>query len=305
MYKKIVSAVLAAATAVTFSASAFAASTTADPSHKEMDVGTLVSTPTINITWPTAAAVVLNPYKMRVKVTLGTGGKAPTVADDTALKVDGDTVLAPELAFQNKGNSEVQISITGSVNAYTTVDKAGNALVDKDGNPTNSLATGDKAPWDATAPSGQKDEDGNPILGKAITSLSSKITIATAAIKQPTWSGVGDSAKLTAGETKNSVLLYVEAGTPDAAGKVFTYSGAFDAKSTNQMILNTKDTTKALFTVAAKTGVQNIKVCGDVATAPAIGWDKVAKTDGISVKLVFDASPVAPLPPKPTEAPTP
>lgn len=296
MYKKIVSAVLAAATAVTFSASAFAASTTADPSHKEMDVGTLVSTPTINITWPTAAAVVLNPYKMKVKVTVA-AGKDPTVADDTALKVDGDTVLAPELAFQNKGNSEVQISITGSVNAYTTVDKAGNALVDKDGNPTNSLATGDQVAWN---PTGGTDKSGAPITG-----LTSKITIATAAIKQPTWSGVGDSAKLTAGETKNSVLLYVEVGTPDAAGKVFTYSGAFDAKSTNQMILNTKDTTKALFTVAAKTGVQNIKVCGDVATTPAIGWDKVAKTDGISVKLVFDASPVAPLPPKPTEATTP
>ena len=70
------------------------------------------------------------------------------------------------------------------------------------------------------------------------------------------------------------------------------------------MILTTKDTTKALFNVAAKTGVANIQVRGDVATAPTLGWDKVAKTDGINVNLIFDASPVAPLPEKPvTEAP--
>lgn len=296
MYKKIVSAVLAAATAVTFSASAFAASTTADPSHKEMDVGTLVSTPAINITWPTTAGVVLNPYKTKIKVTLA-AGKAPSVADDTATTNKGDTVISPELVFSNKGNSEVQISVTGSVNAYTTVDKAGAPLLDKDGNPTNSLATGDQVAWN---PTGGTDKSGAPITG-----LTSKITIATAAIKQPTWSGVGDSAKLTAGETKNSVLLYVEAGTPDATGKVFTYADSFDTKNTRQMLLGTKDVTKALFTIAAKTGVQNAQVRGDVATAPTIGWDKVAKTDGISVKLVFDASPIAPLPPKPTEATTP
>lgn len=284
MYKKIVSAVLAAATAISISTSAFAAETT-DPSHKAMEVGTLVSTPTINITWPTVAAVVLNPYKMRVKVTAA-AGKAPTVADDTSMKVDGDTVLSPEMVFSNKGNSEVQISVTGSVAAYTTVDKNGNALVDKDGNPTNSLATGDKAPWDAAT-------------SKAITSLTSKITIATAAIKQPAWDSSG--TKLVAGETKNSVLLYVEVGTPVVEGSktTYTYASGFDTKNTNQMILSTKDTTKALFTVAAKTGVANIQVRGDVATAPTLGWDKVAKTDGVDVKLVFDASPVAPLPPKP------
>ena len=301
MCKKMISAVLAAATALSLSASVFAAETT-DPSHKALDVGTVVSTPTINVTWPTAAAVVLNPYKMRVKVTAA-AGKAPTIADDTAAKEDGDTVISPELTFLNKGNSEVQISVTASVAAYTTVDKNGNALVDKDGNPTNSLATGDKAPWDATAPSGQKDADGNPILGKAITGLSSKITIATAAIKQPTWDAKGE--KLVAGETKNSVLIYVEAATETVNGskKEYTYAEAFDTKNTNQMLLNNKDTTKALVNVAAKTGEARIQVRGDVATAPTIGWDKVAKTDGIDVKLVFDASPVAPLPEKPVTTP--
>lgn len=296
MCKKMISAVLAAATALSLSASVFAAETT-DPSHKAMEVGTLVSTPTINITWPTVAAVVLNPYKMKVKVT-ATAGKDPTVADDTTATAKDDTVMGPELTFANKGNSEVQISVTGSVSLWTTVDAKGNALVDKDGNPTKSNATGDKAPWDATAPSGQKNEDGTPILGKAITSgLTPKISLATTAIKQPTWDAKGE--KIVAGDTKNSVLLYVEAGTPDATGKTFTYADTFSTTNTSQMLLTAKDTTKALVTIAAKTGTANLQIRGDVATAPTIGWDKVAKTDGFDLHLVFDASPVAPLPPKP------
>lgn len=303
MYKKIVSAVLAAATALSLSATAFAAAA-ADPSHKEMEVGTLVATPTISITWPTTAGVVLNPYKMKTKVTLA-AGKAPTVADDTTATAKDDTVMSPELLFLNKGNSEVQISVTGSVAAYTTVDKNGNPLVDKDGNPTNSLGTGDQAPWDATAPSGQRDEDGNPILGKAITGLTSKIAIATAVIKQPTWDATG--TKIVAGDTKNSVLLYVEVGTPVVEGSKTTYTflDKFDTRNTTQMLLTTKETTKALCTIAAKTGSATLQVRGDVATAPTIGWDKVAKTDGIDVKLVFDASPVAPLPEKPVTTPAP
>ncbi|MDE6725401.1 MAG: hypothetical protein K2J79_07325 [Ruminiclostridium sp.] len=301
MNKKLISAVLAAATALSLSASAFAAETK-DPAHQVMEVGTLVSTPTINITWPTTAAVVLNPYKMKIKVTAA-AGKAPTVADDTTATAKDDTVMSPEMTFSNKGNSDVQISVTGSINAYTTVDKNGNPLVDKNGQPTNSLATGDEAPWDATAPSGQKDGDGNPILGKAITGLTSKISIVTAAIKQPTWDAKGE--KLIAGETKNSVLVYVEVATETKEGSKVTYSYAngYDVKNTNQMVLNTKETTKALFNVAAKTGTAQVQVRGDVATAPTLGWDKVAKTDGVKVNLIFDASPVAPLPPKPETTP--
>ena len=202
MCKKMISAVLAAATAISFSASAFAAETT-DPSHKAMEVGTLVSTPTINITWPTAAAVVLNPYKMRVKVTAA-AGKAPTVADDTAAKVDGDTVISPEMVFSNKGNSEVQISVTGSVTPWTTVDAKGEALVNADGDPTDSLGKNGQA----------VDANGRNV------SATSKITIATAAIKQPTWDAKGE--KIVAGETKNSVLLYVEAATAVTEGSKVT-----------------------------------------------------------------------------------
>ena len=302
MNKKLISAVLAAATALSLSASAFAAET-ADPSHHAMDVGTLVSTPTINMTWPTVAAVVLNPYKMKVKVT-ATAGKAPTTADDTAATAKNDTVMGPEMTFANKGNSDVSIIVTGSVSLWTTVDSKGNPLVDKDGNPTKSNATGDKAPWDATAPSGQKNEDGSPILGKVITSgMTPKISLATTAIKQPTWDAKGE--KIVAGETKNSVLLYIEAGTATKTGSTttYTYADAFSTTNTSQMLLTAKDTTKTLATVEAKTGTINLAVRGDVATAPTIGWDKVAKTDGFDLNLVFDVSPVAPLPEKPVTTP--
>lgn len=270
MNKKLISVVMAAATALSLSVSAFATSA-ADPSHKELDVDTQLSTPTINITWPTTAGVVLNPYKMKVKYAPGSGGKPGTVTDDTTASADDSTIISPEMQFQNKGNSEVAITVTGSVSATTTFNDKGESL----GN----------------------DEEGN-----AITAVSKKVTFATAPIKQPSYDKTG---KLVAGETKNLVLIYLEVGELDASSKKYTYSGAYDKNNANQMILSTKDTSKKLFTIPAKTGTANVKVCGDVATAPTIGWDQIAKTETVNVKLVFDASPVAPLPEKPAETTTP
>ena len=286
MCKKMISAVLAAATAISLSATAFAAET-ADPSHKAMEVGTLVSTPEIKMTYPTVAAVVLNPYKMKVALT-ATAGKDPTVKAD-ASKGDDSTVLSADMTFTNGGDSAVQITVTGSVTAVTTVDSKGNALLNADGEATDSIGSNGQA----------VDENGKNV------SATSKITFATAAIKQPTWDTKGE--KIVAGETKNSVLLYVEVGESAVSGSTvtYTYSGAYDSKSDKQMLLSNKETKKALCTLGVSdtkdktANVAQMKVCGDVATAPTLGWDQVAKTDSIKVALVFDVSPVAPLPEKP------
>ena len=174
MNKKLISAVLAAATALSLSASAFAATVTDDPAHKEMEVGTLVSTPEIKVTYPTVAAVVLNPYKMKVALTAA-AGKDPTVKAD-ASKGDDSTVLSADMTFTNGGDSAVQITVTGSVQAVTTVDSKGAPLLNEDGDPTDSIGTNGPAVDQTT---------------KKAISASSKITFASAAIKQPAWDAKG------------------------------------------------------------------------------------------------------------------
>lgn len=264
MNKKIISAVLVIAAALSMSASAFAASA-ADPTHHETDVETEMSIPVINITWPTSASVVLNPYRMKVNYTDETGARSGTSV--SGAEADSSTIISPELVFSNKGSSDVAITVTGSVTATTTVNERGELLgVDKFNNP--------------------------------ITAVSSKISFATSAIEQPSFDSEGN---FIAGETDNVILLYLEVGQPvtDNGGTTYTYTGVYDENNNNQMLLGTKNTSKKLFTIPAENGSANIKICGDMSTNPTIGWDRIADTEEINVKLVFDASPVAPVPDKP------
>ena len=300
MNKKIISAVLAAATALSLSASAFAATTTADPSHVELDVASTIASPVIAIKWPTNAGVALNPYKMKVTPTV-TAGKID-VKDDASKGTD-DTIICPDLVIDNStGTSSVSIIATASVVAYTTVDKNGDPLKDKDGNPTTSIAVGDAKAVvaDLNTDGTQKTEaDGTTLKWKAATPAALKTSFVSAAIKQPTW--VKDSKgeyKLQAGETKNAVLLCL-VGAVSTGTNTYAF-GDLDVKGENVLVLSNKEATKSVLTVAAK-GKGCIKFRGDVATTPTIGWDQVKKTEGIKVNVIFDASPVAPIPEKPVD----
>lgn len=228
-------------------------------SSDESSDGALAQVPTIDITWPTTAGVVLNPYKMKIKMTPSADGKAPVIVEDPNGK--GETLLSNELSFINNGSCEVNVSVTGSVTAVTTVDSSGNKLVDSEGNP--------------------------------VTTPSEQIIIATAPIKQPEWNSEGTS--IIQGDTNNSVFIYLEASDKlDATGKNGVYTGVYDSKNKNQMLLTIQETTKDLFSISAKegskAGVTNLKIFGDISTAPSVGWDKVAKTDNIKIILVFDVS---------------
>lgn len=243
--------------------------TSTDTSNDTPEVA-LAQIPTIDVTWPTTAGVVLNPYKMKIKMTPSADGKAPVIAEDPDGK--GETLLSNELSFINNGSCEVNVSVTGSVSAVTTVDSSGNKLVDSEGNP--------------------------------VTTPSEQIVIANAPIKQPQWDSEGTS--IIQGDTSNSVFIYLEASDKlDATGKNGVYTGVYDSKNKNQMLLTIQETTKDLFSISAKegskAGVTNLKICGDISTAPSVGWDKVAKTDNIKIILVFDVSLVTPV----TENPLP
>ncbi len=226
-----------------------------------------VETPVINVTWPTTAGIVLNPYKMKINMSPSSHGQKPVIFEDP--EAEGKTVLSNELAFVNNGSCKVNVFVTGSVSAVTTVDRYGNPLVDSEGNP--------------------------------VTTPSKQITIATSPIKQPAWDSSGTS--VIDGDRNNSVFIYLEASDRlDSTGKSAVYSGAYDSNNENQMLLSTVETTKNLFSISAKedgnSGITNLKIFGDISTSPAVSWDQVAATDSIKISLVFDVKPAEPLPKK-------
>lgn len=289
MKKQLISAVLAAATALSLSATAFAAAST-DKSHFEVPVDTLVTTPKIDITWPTTAGIVLNPYTMSITVTSSASG-VTTKVDTTGKTGDDSTVISPELKFTSKSEAEVKITVTGSIAATTMYDDKGNRLTIQDTNDDGSLkfeADGKTKVMTDTNP------DGTPV-----TKPSTKIKIATAPLKQPTWDATG--TKLTPGDTYNSIFLYFEAAastTGSSTSVTGVYSDKFATSNTNQMVLTSKDTSKELFRIPLN-GTACAKVRGDVSTMPTVGWDKIVKTEEVNIKLIFDASPVAKLPEPP------
>lgn len=261
MTKKLISAFLAAAAALSFSASAFAEST----SH-EIDVDALMMIPAVNITWPTKAKIILNPYQMSV---------APTSAEYSGSEYD--TLISPELSVTNNGETEIQINVSGSVTPWTTVDENGRLLRDKNGKETNSIATGSRAAVD------QINTD------KRINAVS-KITVADDAIVHP---GYDANGEYSTGDTENKVLVYIE--VPD---KIYGYAGGYSKDNPNQILLGTDKVSDRALTVIEAGDTAKIKLCGDVSTDPIVPWLEVADTDGIDIHLIFSASPVAPLPEK-------
>lgn len=215
---------------------------------------TITEVSTINIVWPTSVGVVFNPYRLKIKMTESEADHSVTFAESS----DGssETVLSNEMSFINKGDTEVKVTVKGSVSAVTTVDSNGKTLYDSEGNPTTRPST-------------------NIVFTDEPINLFN----------------IGNASR------KNAILLYLEATTQfDSSGQHGVYSGVFDKRNENQMLLGTEETTKNLFNIAPKNGdkdgVTNLKICGDMETEPDIGWDIVSKTDKINIILVFEAVPV-------------
>ncbi len=218
----------------------------------DVDV-TISQVSTINIVWPTSVSVVFNPYRLKIKAT-----ENPDHSVTFAENSDGisETVLSSEMAFINKGDCKVKVTVTGSVSAVTSADAYGNPLLDSQGNlitkPSKNIVFVDKPIDSYTTDYGSRK---NAIL-----------------------------------------LYLEATSRFDSSGVHGVYKGVYDRDYENQMLLGNEETTKNLFCIAPndgeKDGVTNVKICGDMETEPEVSWDKVSKTDQIKIILVFEATPV-------------
>ena len=220
----------------------------------DVDV-TISQVSTIDIVWPTSVSVVFNPYRLKVK----NDSEEHSLSFAGGSDESSETVLSGEMAFINRGDCEVKVTVTGSVTAVTSTDLYGNPLLDNKGNP--------------------------------ITKPSENIVF----VDKPLDLNNPNNADVT--PRKNAILLYLEATSQfDSTGTYGIYSGIYDRDNANQMLLGSKEISKNLFNIAPndgeKDGVTNVKICGDMETDPDVSWSEVSRTDQIKIILVFEAAPL-------------
>ena len=253
MKKKIIAVVLAAASALSLTTSVSAAggkttisgngtgtNSMTGSTNMTIEATALMAIPAVTITWPTAAGVILNPYKMKVDIpTSGLTEKTSIKGSTKATAVDY-IILSPELKFKNTGTSKVAITVSGfSANAMTV-----------------------------------KGDDGS--------ALATPVPSTNGSIQQ--------------GETENKILMYLEVGTPayDDNNRLlpnYNYSGTYSKSSQKQLVVGTTDTPAAktkFFEIDANNGEARIMVCGDMAQNPTVPWSRLAGTEEVNVKIIFD-----------------
>lgn len=268
MKKKIIAVVLAAASvlSLTTSVSAAGGKTTISgngtgtnsmtgSTNMTIEATALMAIPAVTITWPTAAGVILNPYKMKVDIpTSGLTEKTSIKGSTKATAVDY-IILSPELKFKNTGTSKVAITVSGfSANAMTVKGDDGSALA-------------------TPVPSTKISFTTDPILHEKHT-----------------------NGSIQQGETENKILMYLEVGTPayDDNNRLlpnYNYSGTYSKSSQKQLVVGTTDTPAAktkFFEIDANNGEARIMVCGDMAQNPTVPWSRLAGTEEVNVKIIFD-----------------
>ena len=247
MKKKIIAVVLAAASALSLTTSVSAAggkttisgngtgtNSMTGSTNMTIEATALMAIPAVTITWPTAAGVILNPYKMKVDIpTSGLTEKTSIKGSTKATAVDY-IILSPELKFKNTGTSKVAITPVPSTKISFTTD---------------------------------------PILHEKHT-----------------------NGSIQQGETENKILMYLEVGTPayDDNNRLlpnYNYSGTYSKSSQKQLVVGTTDTPAAktkFFEIDANNGEARIMVCGDMAQNPTVPWSRLAGTEEVNVKIIFD-----------------
>lgn len=93
-FKKFASAVMAGAMALSLTAPAFASS-------GKVDVAGSINLPTINVVLPTTASMIMNPYKLNVKL---------NPKDETEIPTQ-DQIVSPLMTVKNLSNIGVQVGI--------------------------------------------------------------------------------------------------------------------------------------------------------------------------------------------------
>lgn len=262
MTKKITAIVVAAASALSLAVSASAATGTTinkGTTSFGVDATALMAIPPVTITWPTAAGVILNPYKMKVDIPTASITATTKVAGSTKNTAVDYSILSPELKFVNTGLADVAITVSSFSAEAKTVKAADGTVLD--------------------------------------TPTASTIKFATTAIKHETVKE--STGAVTAGDVTNSVLLFLEVATPtvdDTTGKItgYTYTNSYSSTNKQQLIAGTTAAPKnavKFFNVPAKgavNGEAHVMVCGDMSYNPTVPWSQIALTDEISVSMVFD-----------------
>jgi len=206
-FKRMKSALLAGALALSLAAPAFAAT---DPLAPSLAIKSETKVPTINLLMPTEPAIVLNPYKL--KVTLGT------------VKDSQDPIVSPVMSVTNLSDCPLQVGVK------TTV-KVGGAV---------ALAADDTGFASAAAPTvvlELKGEIGDK-AGTALASPKSKV-INTADTPTDLTDFVNDGN--VAAAATNTMAAGVN-GKAAAAGGVFNFQFTGKAATNAKISWTAKDT---------------------------------------------------------------
>lgn len=268
MKKKIIAVVLAAASALSLTTSVSAAggkttisgngtgtNSMTGSTNMTIEATALMAIPAVTITWPTAAGVILNPYRMKVDIPTSGLTEKTSIKGSTKVTARDYAILSPELKFKNTGTAKVAITVSQfSAEALTVKADDGTAL--------------------------------------ATPTASTKVSFTTDPIKHE----IHDNGTIEQGETANKILMYLEVGTPayDDNGRLKTeydYTDSYNKASQKQLVAGTPDTpaTKTkFFEIDANNGEARIMVCGDMAQNPTVPWTRLAGTEEVNVKIVFD-----------------
>ncbi len=330
--KQILAVLLAGLCAASMSVSAFAAgddeitmapaATKADYTDAEqlanwtMGVETEVQPASLKVTLPTTTTVLVNPYRMEVKI------------NDTDTSYD--TVLSPEMEIINNSKCAIKVGVKGMIETYTKLDVTdstvwkgldtidsdcaltanatlvnpdGGAAVEIDG--TSDILTDGKqyATSDGYAltvkytKSTYKTDSSLNKAGTVTVSgyvASKNIKLATAAMKDP------DTEK------GNSIYMFVEGTLTSGNYAAFTKASNAGVKDTKtgtistvgQLVLSAKEATgTVLYLKSGETGYT--RVSGQAATAPTNSWASLKDKFNTSLTYVIDAvanpAPTAPV----------
>lgn len=270
----------------------------------ELNVDSDVKQPTLDVSLPTSAAVMVNPY--RIEITTESGDKS------------FDTVLSPEMEVTNKSGCAITVGVKGMLQTYTIVDITGMTAVGSDIND----ATKFNAPSNKSTIANSDLEnilmsaDGKTFAdaqGRQITAtykapiLNDDTTVKTKGTFTVTGYTASKDIKVATAPMKdvdadksNTIFMFVEGKADDAvwsagydAAKAKTPASATNASS--MMALTAKETSQKVLYVAGGDTTNGVKgqlrISGQASTAPTKAWTEIK--DKFDTKVTFVIDPVA------------
>lgn len=292
-----------------------------------MDVDTTVQPASLKVTLPTSTTVLVNPYRMEVKI------------DDT--NTSYDTVLSPEMEIINDSECAIKVGVKGMVVTYKKVDVSDTSVWKTLDTTVTAAADIDVteitlADPDGAVEGGIKIDEAADVLTDGKTYATSAGYVLTVKYTKPTYAtkatetvSIGDCTKkgslvvtgYTASsdikiatakmkdpdiEKTNSLYMYVEGSLTSNTYAAFdkaSNAGVKDTKTgvmstVGQVVLSSKEASgTVLYLAGGETGYA--RVSGQAATAPTNPWSSLKDKFDTSLTFVIDAvanpEPAAPV----------